>query len=289
MRSVSQVVKTTFTGRFNRVIGTTDLKGQGTSHPLADVNPFVLLDDPPTISKKGLPPFGMHPHAGLQVLSIAMSGFISQKLGSEDPDAPPAMIGPGPFCTSVKAGRGVCHDESTGTDDPTKMFQMVWLTPEEHRADACEYEEALSPPWVEQDGGKVRIMLCAGSLGDVTSKITSPRRLMVLYAELAPGGTLEVPTPAGGGFVYAVEGGVAVSGTVVGQQEVAVLEQAGGALSVAHHEGAAKIVIGVGERIEEPWVKLLFSNGFLLARDAEAADAKVKEFERDGPAKFGAA
>ena len=48
----------------------------------------------------------------------------------------------------------------------------------------------------------------------------------------------------------------------VGQQEVAVLEQAGGALSVVHHEGAAKIVIGVGERIEEPWVKLLFSNGF---------------------------
>ena len=44
-RCVESVVPATATARFNRLIGTTDIRGQGTLHPLADVDPFVLFDE----------------------------------------------------------------------------------------------------------------------------------------------------------------------------------------------------------------------------------------------------
>lgn len=92
--------KTTKTPHFHRVIGTVDFKGQGTVHEVADVNPFILMDDPPLIAKKGLPPFGTHPHHGLQVISLIWSGSIYSKLAHQEKET----ICHGPVSVSLFAG-----------------------------------------------------------------------------------------------------------------------------------------------------------------------------------------
>ncbi len=140
----------TVAGHFRRVIGTVDFLGQGTKHAVADVNPFVLLDDPPTMvgpvllrssffffshkkvaaqRKAGLPPFGLHPHHGLHVCSIVWEGQLDSRTLPE----PVFTTLTGPRAVSVFAGRGLAHDEHTHSDEPTTMQQLIWLVPEEAR------------------------------------------------------------------------------------------------------------------------------------------------------------
>ena len=64
LRSAARRVLSCKASPLLRLVGTTDFKGNGTKHEIADVDPVVLCDIG-YMEGKGLPPFGMHPHYGL--------------------------------------------------------------------------------------------------------------------------------------------------------------------------------------------------------------------------------
>jgi len=66
-----------------RLIGTVDIDGMGTAHPLAEVDPFILLDMA-KINKNAMPPFGAHPHFGHSVATILLAGEVSSQDLSEE-------------------------------------------------------------------------------------------------------------------------------------------------------------------------------------------------------------
>ena len=73
-RTVSKIVPAT-QGKITRLIGTVDIDGNGTKHPLDQVDPFMLLDAG-TLSKHAMPPFGAHPHRGHSVVTVLVMGFL---------------------------------------------------------------------------------------------------------------------------------------------------------------------------------------------------------------------
>ena len=84
------------------------------SHLLgSDVNPFILFDEAKPMHKKGLPPFGLHPHHGLQVATLLWNGAVSSRLGTE---AEATVFSKGPEGVVALAGRGLTHDEHSATD-----------------------------------------------------------------------------------------------------------------------------------------------------------------------------
>lgn len=102
-----------------RVIGTTDIDGKGTKHPVErQADPFVLLDEgvlPPNTK----PPFGAHPHAGLVATTIPLNPSFAgllwdniSELNGEKEYGP--LWSNGLF--QIKAGRGVVHDEGRDVD-----------------------------------------------------------------------------------------------------------------------------------------------------------------------------
>jgi hypothetical protein len=52
-------------------------------------------------------------------------------------------------------------------------------------------------------------------------------------------------------------------------------------------EKPARLIFANGSRIEEPWVKLLSQNGFLIARDLEEAKRQEAISKEVGLAKYG--
>jgi len=75
-RKIARVVPATRSGPvLRRLVGTVDVDGKGTDHPLAEVDPFMLLDQA-SIDKDGNPPFGRHPHRGHSVVTILMKGRV---------------------------------------------------------------------------------------------------------------------------------------------------------------------------------------------------------------------
>lgn len=132
MRGIS-VVAPTQNAHFLRVIGTTDFLGQGTKHTVAEINPFILMDDAPIARKAGVPPFGVHPHHGLQVVSLIWSGVIHSRFAHE---LSPTFCH-GPVAVSLFAGRGMAHEEFTATDDAMQMQQLIFRVKEESRTKHC--------------------------------------------------------------------------------------------------------------------------------------------------------
>eukprot|EP00873_Tetraselmis_striata_P016933 jgi/Tetstr1/437197/TSEL_002767.t1 len=300
LRTVTSVVPCTATGPLKRAIGTTDIHGAGTKHPVGDVNPFILLDGVPPIAKKDTPGFGMHPHAGLQVATLGFAGSVRSKLGHAEGEDLVVGAGGGAWMLATYAGRGASHDEHTASDTETRMSQLAWLIPEANRDDParCDHADDMAPKLL--DGGKVEAWDVAQQglfegHPEPSAKLPAPIRIDVVMSRIQPGGTLSVKemTP-GGAFAFIANpdfpGKVDVSGTELAASELAILSAECGPVTVRNDGGdPVEVLLGAGQRVEEPWVKILHSNGFLIAKDAEAARAKAAQFDLEGPERFGQA
>merc|ERR1719414_335688 len=75
-RSIVRVVKPTKAGALFRLVGTVDVKGKGTVHELAGLDPVVLCDSA-ALTGQGKPPFGAHPHYGLIAVTAVMEGCFT--------------------------------------------------------------------------------------------------------------------------------------------------------------------------------------------------------------------
>jgi redox-sensitive bicupin YhaK (pirin superfamily) len=111
-------------GPLQRLVGSLDVHGKGTLHPLHDVDPVVLWDKA-KIKGVGLPGFGMHPHYGVIACTYVVDGAIkdSDNLGaSHDGLTEAGSI----YCAS--SGRGICHEEATAVED-NEIYQVVVRIP----------------------------------------------------------------------------------------------------------------------------------------------------------------
>eukprot|EP00095_Tigriopus_kingsejongensis_P000373 maker-scaffold319_size207808-snap-gene-1.17 protein:Tk00373 transcript:maker-scaffold319_size207808-snap-gene-1.17-mRNA-1 annotation:"predicted protein" len=127
MTTVTKFVPVSKAGPFTRLIGSLDFKGQGTKHPLAELDPFILCDDSGSIQGKGKPPFGLHPHYGLIAVSTILEGAFADEdnlngLSSDFNEAGGVY--------AVSAGQGVCHAETTQCEGPNRLIQTIVKIPQ---------------------------------------------------------------------------------------------------------------------------------------------------------------
>ena len=73
-RSIVRCVNPTKAGPLTRLVGSLDVKGQGTKHELEGLDPVVLCDYSGVIAGAGKPPFGLHPHYGMIAVTAVLEG-----------------------------------------------------------------------------------------------------------------------------------------------------------------------------------------------------------------------
>jgi len=276
LRAVTKRVLPGKAGPLLRLIGTVDFKGKGTKHELADVDPVVLCDIGVIEGKRG-PSFGMHPHYGLIAVTTVVEGAFEDADNLTDKSD---HITEAYGIYAVSAGRGVCHEEKPARDGRHSAIQTIFKIPQDklHLPPELVRVDKDKIPVLEMEGGKLRVNI--GKHGGVESpaKLQAFPRAVMLRALVDKGKSMTIPLDEDleTGFVIVIAGKCKVGdekdelakdgGLVIfGKGGGLLLDNCGG-------ESSCDAIVVAGKPLNEPWVKMLGRNGFIIAKDEEEAE-----------------
>lgn len=277
-RSIVRVVNPTAAGPLKRLVGSLDFKGKGTKHELAGLDPVVLCDYA-IINGAGQPPFGFHPHYGLIAITTVVEGAFTD---SDNLNPPDNHLNSAGGIYMVSAGRGVCHQEATAHDGKHVAIQTILKIPDDKKDLLPELVKVNADdiPKLDVKGGRVTLLV--GRIGEVESpaKVGALPRVAMLMVKGEAGSRMELPLDADleHGFVFVVSGKCRLGSREDWcEAEKGLWIFGGGAELVveAGEEGVQALVVA-GKPLNEPWVKLLGRNGFIITATEEEAE-KVME------------
>jgi len=283
-RSIVRFVNATTMGPLKRLVGSLDIKGQGTKHELESVDPVVLCDMA-SLSGVGNPPFGLHPHYGLIAVTTVVEGCFSDGDNLNQSDG--HLISAGGIYM-VSAGRGVCHEEATANDGKHTAFQTIFKIPDDKKDLLPELikVDAKDIPDLNIKGGSAKLLV--GRIGQIESpsKVQALPRVVMIMVTVDSEAKMEVPldTDLEHGYVCVINGKCKLAG---GQDWCEAgkglwLFGGGTGLNLETGEEGAKALIVAGKPLNEPWFKMLGRNGFIITSTEEEAENVMKVIHEAG-------
>jgi redox-sensitive bicupin YhaK (pirin superfamily) len=188
------------------------------------VGPFIFVDrfGPVTV------PAGMgvdvrpHPHIGIATVTVLFDGELEHRdsLGSVQ------RIGPGAV-NWMTAGRGIVHSERAPAALRAKEWRsfglQTWVAlpdASEEGEPAFSHHPADTLPTVEEQGMALRLL--AGAAYGLATQVPVHSPLFYAEVNLAPGARVQLPRDHEERAVYVLEGAVAVGGTTLTRNRMAV-------------------------------------------------------------------
>jgi redox-sensitive bicupin YhaK (pirin superfamily) len=187
---------------------------------------------------------------------------------------------------AVSSGRGVAHMEKTASEGANRLIQTILQIPQDklqYEPEHYKIKEANLPVMI-LNGGHLKV--CIGKVGDMESpaKLKALPRFVIGRVKVDAGATVDIPLDEDleHGFLYVIEGEGQVSACDIKQGDGAHVFGPGKVLSIQNKDDSKPmdIFMVASKPLNEPWVKLLGFNGFILAKDEEDANrvmAKVGE------------
>ncbi len=216
------------------------------------LDPFLMLDNFASNDPKDYGAgFPSHPHRGFETVSYMLTGNMRHK----DSAGHEGLITDGGV-QWMTAGRGVIHSEMPEQNDGVMEGFQLWLNlPGKDKMCAPWYRDIQSPevPEYTTPGG-VRVRVIAGQShgtdGAVQREATQPLYLDVIFPDA--GGSFSQPLPAAhNAFIYVYRGEVAVAGSPVARQRMAILANEGDGITL-QATGAARALLIAGQPLREP-------------------------------------
>src|SRR5262249_24412603 len=220
-------------------------------------DPFLMLDafgtDNPGDYIGGFPD---HPHRGFETITYMLEGRMRHR----DSAGHEGLLQGGGVQWMV-AGRGVVHSEMPEQEQGRMEGFQLWLN--------LPGADKMTKPWYPDlpagaipvaRGGGAEVRVIAGRALGVEGAMQRPHSEPVyLDVHLQPGATFAQPLPpAHNAFVYVYRGALAIAGTEVAKQRMAILanaddaaKDADGVVLTAGGDGARAILVA-GKPLREP-------------------------------------
>lgn len=297
MSRISKVINASKLGDVGlRLIGTTDIDGNGTPHEVDQVDPIVLFDFV-EMKPSAESSFRPHPHFGLTAMSFLPEKGTWMAWDSLDGDTEEHLRPGGLYY--VHAGAPAFHHEFAAPEtiearETVEFVQLVW-----NATDEQDVRTVIIPPEdipvVTTEDHIIRVM--AGELCGVKSvQPFSHRKIVYAYVRSLGSSTLDLDLPHDmNGIVFPVEGSLKANGLTVEQHQMMVLGQGDGALSIsrASPEQNTRFIVAAGEPVDRPFHKLLGLGGFILGDTEQGVRAmmeslgdRAEEIKREVPHYF---
>ena len=281
MTNAHRIIKATRMGDHAlRLIGTTDIDGNGTSHDVADVDPIVLFDFV-KINTSAESPSRPHPHVGLTAMSFLPVRGTWMAWDSLEGDSELHLQTGGLYY--VHAGTPAFHHEFPSPDTvagakEVEFVQLVWNATDE--ADVCTV--VLPPedvPVVTSAHGSVRVL--AGDFCGVSAiQPFTHRKIIYAYVQLDQGGRMDFPIPASmRGMLFVIEGKLGINGSTLDAEQMMILGDEDTALAVTNldAERVTRFIVAAGEPLNRPFCKLLGLGGFIIGQTEEEVRSTMAE------------
>jgi redox-sensitive bicupin YhaK (pirin superfamily) len=220
------------------------------------LDPFLMLDAfGSDASADYIGGFPDHPHRGFETVTYMLEGRMRHR----DSAGHEGLLVPGSV-QWMTAGRGVIHSEMPEQEEGRMEGFQLWLNlPAKDKMCAPWYRDitAAEIPEVTAEGVRVRVIAghSLGVTGAMQREATEP---LYLDIHLESGARFAQEMPDGhNAFVYVYRGALAVEGTEVPRQRMAILANAKGSDGVVLHAGAdgARAILVAGRPLKEPIVQ----------------------------------
>ncbi len=273
-----------------RVIGTTDINGKGTEHPLADVDPFIFLDETRMSGTESWP-FPKHPHCGL----VAMTYLLSGELKPWDNQKGKASFNNHALgLYYINSGRGIVHEEEPQIASGELRWLQLWMNPGIYTDSFPQaFAKLIKPEEIpEHHTAEAHIRIILGEAYGKRSPLTPDWPMQYLHITLQPKHHIHIPLSQTDwqGFVYLLSGSgtFGTNNIIANKADCLVLgKEAAHELSVKNHTtNPLEFVVLTGKPHNKPFYKILGGGGALIADTKENARAALQRFEHDGE-KFG--
>ncbi len=281
MARAHQIITATKMGDYAlRLIGTTDIDGNGTSHEVADVDPIVLFDFV-NINTSAESPFRPHPHVGLTAMSFLPTGGTWMSWDSLEGDSDQHLQAGGLYF--VHAGTPAFHHEFPSPDTvaaamEVEFLQLVWnATDEEDVRTVIVQPEDV--PVVASEYGSVRVL--AGEFCGVNAvQPFTHRKIIYAYVQLNQGGRMDFSIPPGmRGILFVLEGKLGANGATIDAEQMLILGDDDAALATKNLDAdrVTRFIIAAGEPVNKPFRKLLGLGGFIIGETDEEVRSTMAE------------
>lgn len=285
IRNITKRVIASKQGPIQRLVGTVDFKGQGTTHEVAHVDPVVLCDIG-RVEGKGLPAFGMHPHYGLIAVTTVVEGAFEDVDNLYDKSD---QLNEAFGIYGVSAGKGLCHNEFTAREGTHMAIQTIFKIPKDK---LCLQPELIrvkkeDVPVIELEGGKLRVNIGRHGKVESPAKLQAFPRAVMLRVAVDIGKSMRIPIDADlqHGFVIVIDGKckVGAENQELEKDSGLLMFAEGGDLIIDNGDGekVCDALIVAGKPLNEPWVKLLGRNGFIIAEDEKEADRVMNVIHKE--------
>ncbi len=297
MKSISKIVAAkAFTSNSDakqsyRVIGTLDINGKGTQHAIADVDPFIFLDE--TSMRGDSPwPFPRHPHSGLVAMTYMLSGEMTPWDNRQGKNKNNNRAG---GIYYINSGQGIVHEEEPVITGDRLRWLQLWINPGIYSDSLPEASTQMAPqamiPVYREVGAEVRVVI--GQAFNQESPIIPDWPIQYLHILLKPKQRIILPLPESvwQGFIYLLNGqGVFGQNQVkaevrdclvVGHEDVASIE----AWNTSDTD-ALEFVFLCGKPHHKPFYKILGGGGALIADTEKNAHSSMQQYEAN-PDQFG--
>ena len=281
MARAHQIITATKMGDYAlRLIGTTDIDGNGTSHEVADVDPIVLFDFV-NINTSAESPFRPHPHVGLTAMSFLPVGGTWMSWDSLEGDSDQYLQSGGLYF--VHAGTPAFHHEFPSPDTvaaamEVEFLQLVWNATDEEdvRTVVVQPEDV---PVVTSEHGSVRVL--AGDFCGVSAvQPFTHRKIIYAYVQLDQGGRMDFSIPTNmRGILFVIEGKLGVNQATVDAEEMMIFgdDDVDLATNNLDVDRVTRFIIAAGEPVNKPFCKLLGLGGFIIGETDQEVRSTMAE------------
>ncbi|MDF1761234.1 MAG: pirin family protein [Coxiellaceae bacterium] len=264
-----------------RVIGTTDIDGQGTQHEIDAIDPFIFLDEA-IINQSGTT-FSPHPHTGLAAVSHIFSGEIKawDNLNGESGENNQAG-----GLYYINSGRGVVHSEVA--TKPTHWVQL-WLNPGIYdRPLAQAHTQLIKPdamPMYADDDMTIRVLI--GEAYGCSSPVDSGWPVLYLRVVLKANTTkaINLEHKDWNGFIYVLNGKGKFGSTAIEATYQNILSfdtRESTSIEITNvMDSELVFMLALGKPHNKEFKKLLGHGGAIVADTEKNARETMSAFEAD--------
>lgn len=240
----------------------------------ATISPFLMLDwaaerrFAPARAARGV---GPHPHRGFETVTLVHAGEVVHR----DSAGHGGQIGPGDV-QWMTAGSGLLHEELLGDritrDGGAVSMAQLWVNlPARAKRAAPRYQPISAAAFPTVALGEVSLRVVAGDLAGVVGPAETHTPLLVADGAIAAGARLDLPVADGWtGLVAVLDGAIEVGGRRVAGPATVIFDRAGDRISLVGAAPSSRLLVLVGEPIDEP---IAHMGPFVMNTHAELIEA----------------